>query len=183
MPVGPLDTWRTATSVLPRRTALRLLGASAFTAALAACSGSGGLGAVALGKFAAGTWNVSTPGAHWTTVTLTITESGTWKGHFADIQDQQEQSSPQDSSGTWALSGQTLTITIDNPQATDDPDVSGATAASVPATVSGDASAHLTWTYGSRLSDVQAKYNGKTRTLTLISTQGHRPQTITAVRA
>ncbi|ROR45643.1 hypothetical protein [Kitasatospora cineracea] len=182
--MGPLASWRAATAVLPRRTALRLLGASAVTAALAACSGkslpgSGGAGiaVVALGKFAAGTWKVSAPDAHYHDATLTVTESGTWTGEFVDEPDQD----PTTMSGTWTLAGQRLQLTIDDRDGT---------AADVPADVAGDASAAFTWTYQGREEypdRIQAHYTAESGTLALTvgpaDSRPQKPLTITAVRS
>lgn len=183
--MAPLDTWRVARAVLPRRTALRLLGLSVVTTAVAACSGksiggAGSIGAVALGTFAAGTWQVSAPGAHYASATITISESGTWNGKFITDPDE----SPDTSTGTWTLSGKTLHVT------TDDSDDGDATGSEVPDTVSGDASAQFGWTYrGYGPTSIKARYDAKAKTLTLTppsqdpSGRSLHAVTITAVRS
>ncbi|MFC8721867.1 lipocalin family protein [Kitasatospora sp. NPDC057198] len=173
----PLDTWRTATSVLPRRTALRLLGASVVTVALAACSGKAGpgLGAVALGKFAAGRWEVSAPDANYPQWTLTVTEDGTWKGEY-QADDGTGNTSLQTDSGTWSLAGQALHVTIEDNDHTAD-------ASRLPESVSGDASAQFDWTFGKRTDGMRATYTAGTKTLVLVRSRHGGDQTITAVRA
>ncbi|MEV7216904.1 hypothetical protein AB0O31_27915 [Kitasatospora cineracea] len=182
--MGPLASWRAATAVLPRRTALRLFGASAVTAALAACSGkslpgSGGAGiaVVALGKFAAGTWKVSAPAAHYHDATITVSESGTWTGEFVDEPDQD----PTTMSGTWTLAGQRLQLTINDHDGT---------ATDVPANVAGDASAAFTWVFQGREEypdRIQARYTAKSGTLAMTvgpaDSRPQKPLTITAVRS
>ena len=180
--MSSLGDWRIATSVLPRRTALRIVGISALGTVLSACggkgvsngsaSGSASPAAMALGRFAAGTWTVSAPDAHYTSATITISGSGSWKGTFVPTPDQDSEGR----SGTWALSGKDLRITVDDHEAT---------ASDVPATVlSGNASSQFTWTYdGDEPSDTQARYDAKTKTLTLTRQTGRVTQTITAVRS
>ncbi|QKW18520.1 lipocalin family protein [Kitasatospora sp. NA04385] len=175
--MGPLDTWRTATSVLPRRTALRLLGASALTVALAACSGKGapGLNAVALGKFAAGTWKVSAPDANYPEWTITVTEDGTWKGEYP-ADDGSGSTSVHTDSGSWSLAGQALHVTFEDGDHT-------AEASQVPEQVGGDASAQFTWTFGQRADGMRATYTAGNKTLVLVRAGHGGDQTITAVRA
>lgn len=184
----PLDTWRMATAVVPRRTALKFLGLSALATTLAACSGkgtggAGSVGALALGKFAAGTWTVSAPDAHYRSATITITDSGTWTGKFL-TQDQD----PHTSGGTWTLSAGTLHVTSDNSGGFD----VNATASQVPDSVTGDASADFSWVFNptassdGRPSNTHASYNAKAKSLTL-TRHGDDPripnQTITATRS
>ncbi|MFE9421692.1 hypothetical protein ACFYNO_01880 [Kitasatospora sp. NPDC006697] len=176
----PLHTWRTATAVLPRRAALRLLAASAVTTTVAACSGKSapGFTSVALGKFAAGTWTVAIPKAHYSSAVITVAESGTWTGKFANSDDPSETGA---SSGTWALSGQSLQITFEQTDSAFESPTG--TALNVPLTVSGDAKAAFTWQYEA-ISQMQASYVSATRTLTLDRHfgRGTTHQTITAIR-
>ncbi|MGW4807903.1 hypothetical protein [Kitasatospora sp. NPDC004272] len=182
--MGPLDTWRTATSVLPRRTALRLLGASALSVAVAACSSGKvgpGLGAVALGKFAAGRWQVSAPEAHYKHGTVDVTETGTWTASFDD----EEGQDPTVMSGTWSPAGKSLQVTIAGHG-----DGDGGTATGVPETVAGgDASAAFSWVLAGREKypdDIRANYRAKTGTLVLevgVGPRPQHPQTITLTRA
>ncbi|MGW4895706.1 hypothetical protein ACWEQL_26120 [Kitasatospora sp. NPDC004240] len=170
-----LDNWRTATSFVPRRTALRILGVSVIGAVVSACSGNGegssGVAGVALGKFAAGTWKVSSPTANFKSGILTVTESGSWTCQLDDNDGSPEKHT---SSGTWRLAGQSLQLTANDKDAS---------ASSVPPTVAGDASAHFTWLYGTKPDDMQVSYNSRSREITIVRQTGYRPQTITAVRA
>lgn len=180
--------WRIATAVFPRRTVLRLVGASAVASVLSACgskgtaSGSGGLtAAVALGRFAAGSWTVTAPDAHFSTATLTVTEDGSWTGHFVPTPDPQYPSSPKNSSGTWKLSGTGLQISVDGLYGSD-PEEGAAT--NVPASVSGDTSVQFDWTYGrNRPSTIAADYDAEAKKLTLTVKQGRGTRTLTAVRS
>lgn len=181
----PLDTWRMATTVLPRRTALKYLGLSALAVSLAACSGkgtggAGSVGAMAFGKFAAGTWTVSAPDAHYRSATVTITETGTWTGNFLT-----EDQDPHTSAGTWTLTAGSLHVTSDSTQSSNF-DVN-ATASQVPNTVTGDASADFNWAFNQEGSgNIHASYDAKAKKLTLIR-QSDDPrlpkQTITATRS
>lgn len=175
-----LDSWRTASSFLPRRTALRIFGASAISVAVSACSGSGspGVSGVALGKFAVGAWKLSSPTANYKSGVINVTEAGTWTIQFADNDDSSNKITW---SGAWNLAGQALQITIDD-HGEDLGAVEG-TAASVPLVVAGDASAHFSWQFGSSPNDMQVSYNSRGREITIVRQDRNGPQTITAVRA
>lgn len=177
-----LDSWRTASSFLPRRTALRIFGASAVSVAVSACSSNGigrpGISGVALGKFAAGAWKVSSPTANYKSGVINVTEAGTWTIQFAD---NDGSSNKITWSGAWNLAGQALQITLD-----DHGEGLGAvegTASSVPLVVAGDASAHFSWQFGSSPDDMQVSYNSRGREITIVRQTRNGPQTITAVRA
>lgn len=180
----PLDTWRMATTALPRRTALKYLGLSALAVSLAACTGkgtggAGSVSAMALGKFAAGTWTVSAPNAHYRTATFTITESGTWTGKFLT-----EDQDPHTSAGTWTLTAGSLHVVSDSTQSANF-DVN-ATASQVPDTVTGDASADFSWVFnGMTPSNTHASYDAKAKKLTMTRQSDSRlpKQTITATRS
>ena len=183
------DEWRIATSVLPRRTVLRLVGASAIASALSACGSKGVVGegvsgefsgTTALGKAAAGSWTVSAPDAHFSSATITITEDGSWTGHFSPALDGQMQSSSKDASGTWSLSGGQLHIEV-NGLFGSDPEVGNAS--NVPNTLS-DESVRFSWEFNQRRpNDIQAGYDTRAKKLTLTVETGRKTQTITAVRS
>lgn len=137
--------------------------------------------AVALGKFAVGTWTVTAPDAHFSSATLTVREDGSWTGHFAPTPDPQYPSSPADASGTWSLSATGLQITADGLYGSEPEDGSSTT---VPASVSGDATAQFDWTYGrNRPCSITADYKADAKKLTLTVKQGRGTRTLTAVRS
>ncbi|GAA1965627.1 hypothetical protein [Catenulispora subtropica] len=184
-----LDDWRLARSVLPRRTVVRIAGLAVIGTVVSACGGksgtggsSGGVGggsplAQSLGKFAAGTWIVSAPDAHFATATLRIQESGTWSGTFAPDPAAGE---PEDWSGTWTLTGTALATTIVEPGG----DPQQGAASSVPATVTENTTARFDWTLDNkRTAQTEVVYDAKARKITLTRHDGHRTQVITATRA
>lgn len=188
-----LNDLRLARSVLPRRTVLRIAGLAMLGTVVSACGGksgtgggtggsSGGVGggsplAQSLGRFAAGTWIVSSPDAHFVTTTLRIQESGTWSGTFTPDPAAGE---PEDWSGTWTLTGTTLTTTIVEPGG----DPKQGAASNVPATVTENTTARLDWTFNDkRAAQTEVAYDAKTRKITLTRHAGPRTQVITATRA
>lgn len=189
-PLSSLGDWRIAASVLPRRTLVRVVALCALAPVISACgnknggvasgggpSSGGGSGAgaspaaLALGKFAAGTWTVSTPDAEYNRAKITISDSGTWAGTLSSDQAQQSEQR----SGTWALSGGQLRVTFDDHDAM---------ASGVPGAVGEDTSAQFSWSYNGREPDsVQAGYDARTKTVTLTRKFGRITQTMTARRS
>ena len=166
-----INTWRAASQIVGRRTALRYFGSGVVTAiglgVVSACGGSVA-GArtpsgIAMTKFMAATWKVTGPqNAHWKSGTVTIRPDGTWTGAFAngDSTDQK--------SGTWTINGATLKATMDDEALVGE---------GLPSSIAGGEQAKVSWELvgqGPAL-PVKAAWDDAVKTLTL-TTQPNDPR-------
>lgn len=170
--------------VLGRRETIKYaaiaLGATAL-APLTGCSG----GKAALGEFAAGEWRVSIPSKKkWPETTVSVSKDGTWEVV------QKEERGEESSSGTWSLSGTTLTVT-ETPDNADDAlllregDETSGTAASIPEEVDEEKTpSSFQWSYGRGQASIPVSWDKKSRTLTLTGADaGKREMPIIITRA